>query len=188
LHTNPDGRKHAETGLWWRKNTNENYCGATSENRGADLNRNFEFEWSCCGGSSGSECDETYRGATAASEPEVQALQSYLRAIFPDQKPSTPSTPAPADATGVYLDVHSAAGLVLWPWGYTYSVAPNGTALQTLGRKSAYFNGYTPQQSIDLYITDGTTDDFAYGDLGVAAYCWELGLSSSRTARSLSTS
>ena len=30
LHTNPDGRKQAETGLSWRKNTNQNYCGATS--------------------------------------------------------------------------------------------------------------------------------------------------------------
>ncbi|MFO1340371.1 MAG: M14 family zinc carboxypeptidase, partial [Burkholderiaceae bacterium] len=25
LHTNPDGRKKAETGLYWRKNTNQNY-------------------------------------------------------------------------------------------------------------------------------------------------------------------
>jgi hypothetical protein len=40
LHTNPDGRKHAETGDWWRKNTNDNYCGATSPDRGAELNRN----------------------------------------------------------------------------------------------------------------------------------------------------
>ena len=57
----------------------------------------------------------------------------------------------------------------LWPWGFTSTVAPNGTALQTLGRRSAYFNGYTPQQSIGLYPTDGTTIDFAYGDLGVAS-------------------
>ena len=54
LQSNPDGRKHAETGISWRKNTNENYCSPTSPNRGADLNRNFEFQWGCCGGSSGS--------------------------------------------------------------------------------------------------------------------------------------
>ena len=53
LHTNPDGRKQAETGLSWRKNTNQNYCGVTSTSRGADLNRNFAFQWGCCGGSSG---------------------------------------------------------------------------------------------------------------------------------------
>ena len=53
LQTNPEGRKEAEAGTSWRKNTNENYCGATSSNRGADLNRNFAFQWDCCGGSSG---------------------------------------------------------------------------------------------------------------------------------------
>ncbi len=175
LHTNPDGRKQAETGLSWRKNTNQNYCGPTSQSRGADLNRNFAFQWGCCNGSSGSQCSETFRGASAASEPEVQAVQNYMRAIFPDQRADPPTSPAPADATGLYLDVHSYSQLVLWPWGYTTTVAPNGVAMQTLGRKFAYFNGYTPEQSVDLYITDGTTDDFAYGDLGVAAYTFELG-------------
>ena len=43
LQTNPDGRKKAESGLSWRKNTNQAYCGATSNTRGADLNRNFSF-------------------------------------------------------------------------------------------------------------------------------------------------
>ena len=55
-------------------------------------------------------------------------------------------------------------------------VAPNGPTLQTLGRKFAYFNNYTPQQSINLYATDGTTIDFAYGTLGVAAYTFEIGI------------
>ena len=30
LQANPDGRKMAEAGQLWRKNLNENYCGATS--------------------------------------------------------------------------------------------------------------------------------------------------------------
>ncbi len=175
LHANPDGRKQAEAGLSWRKNTNQNYCGTTSTSRGADLNRNFAFQWGCCGGSSGSACSETYRGPSAASEPEVQTIQAYMRAIFPDQRGPLLTDPAPADATGVYLDIHSYSDLVLWPWGFTSTVPPNGTALQTLGRKFAYFNSYTPQQAIDLYATDGTTDDFLYGDLGVAAYTFELG-------------
>ena len=42
-------------------------------------------------------------------------------------------------------------------------------------RKFAYFNGYLPQQAIDLYVTDGTTIDFGYGELGVASYVFELG-------------
>ncbi len=52
LVSNPDGRKMAESGLSWRKNTDNNYCSNTN-NRGADLNRNFNFQWDCCGGSSG---------------------------------------------------------------------------------------------------------------------------------------
>lgn len=176
LQTNPDGRKEAETGISWRKNTNENYCGATSSNRGADLNRNFSFYWNACAGcSSGVPCDPTYRGPTAASEPETQAVQSYLRAIFPDQRDAALAAAAPDDATGLYLDVHSYSELVLWPWGFTADAAPNGPALQTLGRKFAYFDSYTPQQAYQLYGTDGTTDDFAYGELGVAAYTFELG-------------
>jgi len=176
LHTNPDGRKEAESGLSWRKNTNENYCGVTSTNRGADLNRNFSFYWNYCSGcSSGVPCDATYRGPGAGSEPETQAVQNYLLSIFPDQRADSLSSPAPADATGVYIDLHSYSQLVLWPWGMTATDAPNGPALQTLGRKFAYFNSYTPQQSYELYGTDGSTDDFAYGNLGVAAYCFELG-------------
>ncbi len=175
LQANPDGRKQAETGLSWRKNTNENYCSPTSTSRGADLNRNFEFQWGCCGGSSGSQCSETYRGPSPASEPEVQAIQNYVRANFPDQREDPLTSPAPADAKGIFLDIHSYSELVLWPWGFTSTVAPNGTALQTLGRKFAYFNGYEPDQAIGLYPTDGTTDDFAYGELGLAAYTFELG-------------
>ncbi len=76
LQANPDGRKHAEAGLLWRKNVNENYCGATSDSRGADLNRNFDFMWNCCGNSSDDQCSNTYHGAYAASEPEVQAVQN----------------------------------------------------------------------------------------------------------------
>ncbi|HSM13959.1 MAG TPA: M14 family zinc carboxypeptidase, partial [Thermoanaerobaculia bacterium] len=177
LHTNPDGRKHAEAGAYWRKNTHEGYCSPTSGSRGADLNRNFEFQWGCCGGSSGSQCSETYRGPSPASEPEAQAVQSYVESIFPDQRTSPLPDPAPADATGIFMDVHSYSELVLWPWGFTWTPTGNGAALTTLGRKFAYFNGYYPEQAIGLYPTDGTTDDFAYGELGVAAYTFELGTS-----------
>lgn len=175
LYVNPDGRKHAETGLLWRKNTNENYCSPTSSNRGADINRNFEFQWGCCGGSSGSQCSGTYRGSSPASEPETQTLQNYGRGIFPDQRDDPLTAAAPVTATGIYLDIHSSGRLVIWPWGFTQDVAPNGIALQTLGRKFAYFNGYEPEQSIGLYPAAGTTEEFGYGELGLATYTIELG-------------
>ena len=175
LQTNPDGRKHAEAGDYWRKNTNEDYCGATSSSRGADLNRNFSFQWACCNGSSGSECDSVYRGPTPSSEPETQTVESYARLVFPDQRDDALHASAPDDATGLYIDIHSSGKLVLWPWGHTDTVAPNGVQMRTLGRKMAYFNGHKPDQAIGLYPTDGTTGDFVYGDLGVAAYTFELG-------------
>lgn len=176
LHANPDGRKHAEAGNSWRKNTNTDYCVLTPDTRGADLNRNFEFEWGCCNGSSASECSLTFRGAAPASEPETQAVQDYLRSVFPDARPDDQTTPAPDTTQGIYFDIHAFSELVLWPWGYGGN-SPNVDALTTLGRKLAWFNDYTPQQAIELYATDGTTIDFGYGDLGVASYVYELGTS-----------
>jgi len=176
VQSNPDGRKRAETGLSWRKNANQGYCGATSNARGADLNRNFPFSWgTVAGGSSGVACENTYRGPTAASEPETQAIVSYVRGLFPDRRGDALSDPAPEDTQGLFLDIHSYSQLVLWPWGTTTQPAPNSASLVALGRRFAWFNSYTPQQSVGLYPTDGTTDDFAYGELGVPAFTFELG-------------
>lgn len=177
LQSNPDGRKKAETGISWRKNTNESYCNPTSNSRGADLNRNFEFQWACCNGSSGNQCSETYRGTAPGSEPEVEAIQDYVRALFPDERGPNPTDAAPLDTQGIFIDVHSFSELVLWSWGWTDTLAPNDDGMRSLGRKFAYFNNYAPEPASDLYITDGTTDDFAYGELGVPAYTFELGTS-----------
>jgi carboxypeptidase T len=176
LHTNPDGRQRAETGLSWRKNANNNFC-ANTNTRGIDLNRNFGYSWNSTAGqgSSGSQCSLTYRGPSAASEPETQAVEGYLRSIFPDRRGPGANDAAPADTAGIHIDIHSYGQLVLWPWGNTATPAPNGAALQTLGRRFAWFSGYTPQQSIGLYPTDGTSDGPSYGDLGVAAFTFELG-------------
>ena len=174
LQANPDGRKEAETGLSWRKNVNNDYCSNTTS-RGADLNRNFEYEWNCCGGSSGSQCSPVYRGPTAASEPEIQALQAYVRSIFPDQRGDGNDDPAPDDATGVAVDVHSFGGLVIWPWGFTSNLTPNNTAFATLGRKLAFFNNYAPLPISQFTIADGSSADFFYGDLGIAGFGYELG-------------
>lgn len=177
LHANPDGRKQAEAGLSWRKNTNQAYCGPQSNYRGVDLNRNFDFRWNCCNGSSDNECALDYHGPSAASEPEIQALQGYMKAVLPDQRGPDLRDAAPDDASGIFIDVHSYGELVLWPWGFAYQAAPNAVQLGRLGRKLAFWNRYTAQQSIGLYPTDGASEDYAYGELGVAAYTLELGTS-----------
>lgn len=178
LQTNPDGRKKAEAGFSWRKNTNQNYCGAASNNRGADLNRNFPFEWGQWGGSSGVACDQTYRGASPASEPEAAAVVNYIHNQYPDTRLAPEddfTTPALITTTGTFIDMHSYGRLVMWSWGIMPQASPNSPQLQTLGRKFAYFNNYTPQQAYTLYPTDGTTRDFAYGDWGLPAYTIEMG-------------
>jgi carboxypeptidase T len=67
---------------------------------------------------------------------------------------------------------------------------PNGNAeqLATLGMRLAWFNNYEPQQAVGLYPTRGTTDDFAYGDLGVASYTIELGVAFFESCKSFETS
>ena len=189
LQANPDGRKKAEAGSSWRKNVNNSNGSCTGTGVGVDLNRNFPYHWNTApGGSSGNACAETYRGPTAGSEPETQNLVRlvagtrgsdgvYSGGIFPDRRPDDVATPAPEDYQGIFMDIHSAAQLVLWSWGDTSNPAPNSAALRALGRRMAYHNDYRPQQSDELYSTDGTTDDTMYGSLGVPAYTIELGVS-----------
>ncbi len=177
LQTNPDGRKQAETGILWRKNANTAYCGATSNSRGADLNRNFTFGWNTTNGSgsSGSQCNDTYRGPSAGSESETKAIEAYVRSLWTDRRGPNRTDAAPLDTSGIHLDIHSHGRLLLWPWGTNGAVAGNDTQLTTLGRKFAFFNNHTPQRSLDLYETDGTSDGVSYGELGVAAFTFELG-------------
>ncbi len=172
---NPDGRKKAETGLLWRKNTDNDDGCTNSSSWGTDLNRNSSFKWNT-GGSSGVACNETYRGPSAASEPEVQTIQNYAASIFPDQRGPNDTDAAPATTEGVFITLHSYSQLVLYPWGWTTTPAPNATQLQTLGRKFGYFNGYQVCNGpVCLYGTSGTTDDQTYGEFGVASYTFELG-------------
>lgn len=202
LEANPDGRKLAEQQLYQRKNvdTVNGSCSgtpSTSSQYGVDLNRNFPFHWNITNGegSSGTQCSQTYRGPLKGSEPETQGFMSYVAGtcdaagncsggVFADRR-SGPMNPtgvdgdggaaAPDDTSGFFIDIHSNAALVLWPWGDTDNGvgAPNEAALRTLGRRLAWFNGYTPEQSNELYKTDGTTDDSMYGLLGVPAFTIE---------------
>jgi len=69
---------------------------------------------------------------------------------------------------------------VLWPYGYTTAnTAPGLNADQertfrTLGVQMAGTNGYTPEQSSDLYITDGDSLDWMWGTQGIFAYTFEM--------------
>ena len=59
----------------WRKNRLDQGNG----NYGVDLNRNFGYMWGYDDeGSSPDPYSETYRGASAFSEPETQALREFV--------------------------------------------------------------------------------------------------------------
>jgi hypothetical protein len=174
---NPDGRKIAENGVYWRKNTDNDDGCLDSDWWGTDLNRNSSFKWGLPGSSSNS-CDETYRGPASVSEPETQAIQSYASSIFPDQRSPEDDDPAPQDSSGLFITLHSFGDIVLFPWGWSPYPSPNNTPLETLGRKFGFYNGYEVCQSGEpgcIYQTSGSTDDWMYGELGVAAYTFELG-------------
>ncbi len=174
---NPDGRKIAEGGSLWRKNTDNDDGCILPLFWGTDLNRNSSFKWGGIGASNNA-CEETYRGPSAASEPETHAFQNYLANIFPDQRGPGDMDPVAQNATGTFVTLHSYGNQVLFPWGWTASPAPNDTALETLGRKFGYFNEYQVCQSGEIgciYQTSGSSDDWVYGELGVASYTLELG-------------
>jgi carboxypeptidase T len=78
------------------------------------------------------------------------------------------------------IDFHTYSELVLWPYGYTYTDVPADMAaddhavFSTFGREMASTNGFTPEQGSDLYITDGTIDDWLYGQHKIFSYTFEL--------------
>jgi len=176
LQTNPDGRKQAEAGDLWRKNTNQDHCGATSSSRGVDLNRNYPFEWGV-GSSSGDGCSDIFRGPSAGSEPEITFQMDYLSQIYEDNRGSGINDAAPEDTPGIFVDIHSFSELVLWPFGYTTDPAANDNQLQALGKRTALFNQYLPIPVTDLVVTGGGSIDWSYGELGVASLAFELGTS-----------
>ncbi|RSM66906.1 carboxypeptidase [Amycolatopsis sp. WAC 01376] len=163
-NVNPDGSEYDISGgsyKYWRKNRQGN---------GTDPNRNWAYNWGCCGGSSGSTTSETYRGPSAFSAPETRAVSNFVnsRKIGGVQQ------------IKASIDFHTYSELVLWPFGFTYNdTAPGMTAaeaqrFQTVGRQLAATNGYTPQQSSDLYITDGTIDDWMWGTHKILSFTFEM--------------
>jgi hypothetical protein len=167
---NPDGAEYdVATGSYrsWRKNRQPN---SGSSYVGTDLNRNYGYRWGCCGGSSASTSSDTYRGPSAFSAPETRAVRDFVNS----------RVVGGVQQIKAAIDFHSYSQLVLWPFGHTTANTGTGmTADQyntfaTLGRQMAATNGYTPEQSSDLYITDGDSLDWLWGTHKIFAYTFEL--------------
>jgi len=167
---NPDGMRYDLTGnpyRAWRKNRQLDSAGKAMY---TDLNRNYEYKFGCCGGSSGTRSSITYRGPKAFSAPETRALRDFVnsRVIGGVQQIRT------------HVTLHTNGELILWPYGYTKKdIPPDMTALDhqafvSLGRAMAARNGYKAQQSSDLYITDGDQIDWLYARHRIFTYTIEL--------------
>jgi carboxypeptidase T len=170
FNVNPDGGEYdIATGSYrsWRKNRQPN---SGSLYVGTDLNRNYGYKWGCCGGSSSFPSSETYRGSSPFSSPEMARVRDFVdgRVIGGKQQIKTSIT------------FHTYAELVLWPYGYTYTDIPSDmtqddhSVFVAMGQAMAASNGYTAQQGSDLYITDGTYEDWAYGVHRIFAYTFEM--------------
>lgn len=188
---NPDGHHIVEAGgggnspYYYRKNGDNVGGGGCSwpptpfDHFGVDNNRNFPFKWGCCGGSSGLVCDQTYRGTSAGSEQEDMAIVNKIRTLVPDQRGPGDTDPAPITATGVYQNIHTVASVNLFTWGWTTTQMPNYAETRNIAAHmaapNAGGNGY-PYGSIieELYPVDGGSIDWAYGELGIAAFSTEL--------------
>lgn len=167
---NPDGGEYdVATGSYrsWRKNRQPN---SGSSAVGTDLNRNWNYRWGCCGGSSGSTSSDTYRGTAAESAPEVKVVANFVRSRVVGGVQQIKSA----------IDFHTYSELVLWPFGYTSADTTTGmtaddrNAFATVGGKMAASNGYTAEQSSDLYITDGSIDDWLWGSQKIFGYTFEM--------------
>jgi len=167
---NPDGGEFdIATGSYvsWRKNRQPN---AGTSAVGTDLNRNWGYRWGCCGGSSGSASSTTYRGPAAFSAPETQVLRDFVdsRVIGGRQQITS------------HIDFHTYGELVMWPYGYTGTDVPadmtqdDHDVFVAIGQAMAASNGYTPQQLFDLYVTDGTINDWLYGVHRIFTYTFEM--------------
>jgi hypothetical protein len=155
---NPDGHAVIERAYDKQPGGNLMHRKNTSPPDGTDLNRNYEYHWGG-GGASSNPRSDIYRGPSAGSEPEVKAIEGQVT----KQRP------------GIFIDWHSYSRLNLFPWGDTRDKAPDFKGLDALAKKFSTWNHYTPEQSIELYPTNGTSKDWVYGNYQTPAFTVETG-------------
>lgn len=168
---NPDGRYLCDTvDSDWRKNGRDNNRNGTLTypTDGVDLNRNSAFHWgSDNDGSSPYSSDETYRGPSPASEPEIQAYDALLQRLRP----------------ACTLSIHSYWGLYYGPYGDFTVAMPAPDPFRPLGDflaavctnedDSAYAFVSGPEFE---YTVNGDRTDANYGLYGIQAYGVEIGV------------
>jgi len=164
---NPDGYVYNESiapngGGMHRKNRLDTDCGNGTE-RGVDLNRNFGYGWGANNtGSSPDPCSSTYRGSSAFSEPETQAIRSFIL----DHEFKN------------ILHYHSYSNVYIHAFGNaSLPDEPDLTIHRELGQEMALYNGYevgTGYETIG-YTVNGDAVDWTYGQENLIAFTPEVG-------------
>ena len=154
LIANPDGYDYTFTpaNRLWRKNLRDiNGDGSITAGDGVDLNRNFPTRWNYDDeGSATASSDETYRGASPASEPETRAFDSAWStgSTSPRTRTTTPS-----------------GKLLLWPPGWQvdtrFADEPIFTTLAG-DDDNPGIPDFDPDVGAELYTTNGDTNDHLY--------------------------
>ncbi|GAA1759154.1 M14 family metallopeptidase [Agromyces humatus] len=163
---NPDGYQYTfDTERLWRKNLRDNdNDGQITRADGVDPNRNYPEHFGYDEeGSSSQISSETYRGPSAGSEPETQAMMSLFDQVdFSFQ-----------------INWHSFGQWLLyaegWQTGTPSADDPIYFALSG-NRDNPAIPDFEPGLSSDvLYVTNGETTDFAHSQHGTLAWTPELG-------------
>lgn len=150
---NPDGYDYTWTDdRLWRKSRQPN---AGSACVGADVNRNFDFQWMTVGASD-QPCSETYAGPAPYSEPEAQAVADYVLSLN--------------GIWDLFWTLHTYGQLYMSPFGYTVALPPNYDAMERVGLAAVqtifetHGETYTfgPAGRV-LYLSSGTSRDWAAG-------------------------
>ena len=166
---NPDGyeynRSIAPNGGGMQRKNMRNTCNGSAD--GIDPNRNYDYMWGLDNqGSSPEPCSETYRGTSAFSEPETQAVRDFI-----EQKDFT-----------IAMNYHSYSNLLIYPFGYSYDNPMDSDDLNTFieyAQDMTQYNNYAWGTGTELlYPVNGEACDWMYGVHGIFAYTPEVGSSS----------
>ncbi|KOG66832.1 peptidase M14 [Streptomyces griseoflavus] len=166
LSANPDGYDftfESPQNRMWRKNLRDNNGdGKITPGDGVDLNRNFSYKWGYDNeGSSPNPSSETYRGPSAASEPETRALDAFEKRI----------------GFRYAVNYHSAAELILYGVGWQVATpTPDDVLYRALAGtpEKPAIPGYRPQVSSELYTTNGEADGHASNVNGIPMFTPEM--------------
>jgi len=135
----------------WRKNARGGH--------GVDINRNYPYAWNACRGSSGFTWAQDYRGPSAASEPETQAMMKFVSDIRPV----------------VSISYHSYSELVIYPYGCKPKRAETAAVVENIGKEIGRVLDYTAGTSWEtLYSVDGGDIDWMYNEMQVIPYVIEV--------------